>query len=212
MRRLLLMGGRRFQILFSDIGGVLGTNGWDSLLRAKVVAQFELDAVDIEKRHHLMFDSFERGFLTFHQYLQYVFFDQPRPFELAELRDFILAGSVPWPENIEMFRQVKAANRLKLALISNEGQGLTEYRMEKFGLRSLADFIVVSHCVHMRKPDAQIWKLALDLAQAKAEDAIYVDDRQIFVQVAADLGFTALQHVTVEQTQRHLEGLGLKIK
>jgi putative hydrolase of the HAD superfamily len=204
------MSGGKFQIVFSDIGGVLGTNGWGSDLRAKVVSQFNLDEVTIDKRHHLMFDSYERGYLTFEEYLNYVFFHEPRPFEIAAVRDFIYAGSVPWPESIELFRRVKLANGLKLALISNEGQGITEYRMEKFGLPALADFIVVSHYVHMRKPDAQIWELALSLAQVPVENAIYVDDREIFVQRAADLGFTAFQHVSVEQTRLHFEKLGLK--
>lgn len=201
-----------FQILFSDIGGVLGTNGWDSALRSKVVEKFGLDAADIEKRHHLTFDSYERGFLTFEQYLKYVFFDQPRAFQLAELRDFIYAGSVAWPENIALFQQVKLANNLKFGLISNEGQGITEHRMGKFGLRSVADFMVISHFVHMRKPDAQIWQLALDLAQVTVQEAVYVDDREMFVQVAADLGFTAFQHVSLDETRRRFEDLGLKTK
>jgi putative hydrolase of the HAD superfamily len=204
------MSAGKFQIIFSDIGGVLGTNGWDSSLRAKIVHQFKLDPDEIEQRHHLMFDSYERGFLTFQQYLQYVFFDQPRSFELAELRETIFAQSVAWPENIELFRQVKVANGLKFALISNEGQGITEHRVGKFGLRAVADFIVVSHFVHMRKPDTQIWKLALDLAQVEVQAAIYVDDREMFVRVAADLGFTAFQHVSLEQTKRSFRELGLK--
>jgi len=204
------MSGGKFQIVFSDIGGVLGTNGWGSDLRAKVVSQFKLDEDVIDKRHHLMFDSYERGFLNFEQYLQYVFFHQPRSFELDEVRDLIYAGSVPWPDSINLFHRVKKANGLKLALISNEGQGITEYRMEKFGLPAIADFMVISHCVHMRKPDAQIWELALNLAQVKVEQAIYVDDREIFVQRAADLGFTAFQHVSVEQTKQNFEKLGLR--
>jgi putative hydrolase of the HAD superfamily len=204
------MSAGKFQVLFSDIGGVLGTNGWDSGLRAKVVSHFGLDSADIEKRHQLMFDSYERGFLTLHQYLKYVFFDRPRNFELDHLRDFILAGSVAWPENLALFQRVKIANGLKFALISNEGQGITEHRVGKFGLRAVADFIVVSHYVHMRKPDKQIWQLALDLAQADVKEAIYVDDREMFVNVAADMGFTAFQHVTLEQTRKSLEDLGLK--
>jgi putative hydrolase of the HAD superfamily len=204
------MSGGKFKIVFTDIGGVLGTNGWGSGLRAEVVDRFNLDAVAIDKLHHLVFDSYERGFLSFQQYLQYVFFDQPRPFELAELRDHIYEGSIPWPENIDLFRRVKVANGVKLALISNEGQGITEHRMDKFGLREVADFIVMSHCVHMRKPDAQIWKLALDLAQVTAQEAVYVDDREIFVRVAADLGFTAFQHVSLKQTRQSFEALGLK--
>ena len=203
------MAGAKYHILFSDIGGVLGTNGWGSDLRADVVEHFGLDGAEIDKRHQLMFDSYERGYMQFDDYLNAVFFHRPREFNLAALREKIYAGSVAWPENIELFHKVSKLNNLKLALISNEGQGITEHRVGKFGLRQVADFIVVSHYVHMRKPDAQIWQLALDLAQADVKEAIYVDDREVFVQVAASLGFTAFQHVTLDETRRRFEELGL---
>jgi putative hydrolase of the HAD superfamily len=203
------MADSRFHVLYSDIGGVLGTNGWDSALRRDVCAKFDLPAEEIDKRHLLMFDSYERGFMKFEDYLRWVFFASPRPFTLEELRAHILQGSIPWPENIALLRRVKKANGLKIGLISNEGQGITEYRMNAFGLREVADFIVISHCVHMRKPDRQIWQLALDLAQTTPEQCIYVDDREMFVNVAAGLGFTAFQHVDLDSTREKFERLGL---
>lgn len=201
-----------YRVLYSDIGGVLGTNGWDSNLRRAMCSHFDLSFEEIEGRHHLMFDTYERGYMTFEQYLRYVFFESPRPFKLEQLRDYTYAQSTAWPANISFFGQVKRANDLKLCLISNEGGGITEHRVGKFGLRELADFMVISHCVHMRKPDPSIWKLALDLAQVTAAEAIYVDDREMFVGVAADLGFTAVHHVSLEQTKSEFVRLGLAVE
>ena len=205
------MADSSFHILFSDIGGVLGTNGWDTDLRRRTVEHFDLAWNEIDKRHQLVFDSFERGFMAFEKYLTCVFFHTPREFSLADLRDYIYSGSSAWPENIALFEQVKRANGLKFGLISNEGQGITEHRVSKFGLRNVADFLVISHCVHMRKPDPQIWHLALDVAQAKPHEAIYVDDREMFVQVAAELGFTAFQHISLEDTRTQFLKLGLVV-
>jgi putative hydrolase of the HAD superfamily len=203
------MSGSSFRLLCCDIGGVLGTNGWDTDLRHKVCLHFQVALESIDERHRLMFDTYERGFMNFEAYLRYVFFDAPRAFSLEELRDYIYAGSQPWPENIALFSQVKKANGLKLALISNEGQGITEHRVDTFGLRELADFMVISNCVHLRKPDRQIWQLTLDLAQVKASESIYVDDRAPFVQVAADIGFTAFPHVSLDATREEFRKLGL---
>ena len=209
---LFQMADPRFRVLYSDIGGVLGTNGWDGGIRHNVCLKFNLSSDEIDKRHQLMFDSYERGFLKFEEYLRWVFFGAERPFSLESVRDFALSASVPWPENIALFHHVKTANRLKFGLISNEGQGITEYRVKTFGLREVADFIVVSHCVHMRKPDRQIWQLALDLAQVTPDQCIYVDDREMFVNVAADMGFTAFQHVDLASTREKFERLGLVTK
>jgi putative hydrolase of the HAD superfamily len=199
----------RFRVLYSDIGGVLGTNGWDTDIRHGACVKFNVSPDEIDKRHQLMFDSYERGFMKFEEYLRWVFFDSPRPFSLEALRDYAFAASIPWPQNIALFHQVKKANGLKFGLISNEGQGITEHRMNAFGLREVADFIVVSHCVHMRKPDRQIWQLALDLAQVTPDQCIYVDDREMFVNVAAAMGFTTFQHVDLDSTREKFQRLGL---
>lgn len=198
-----------FTVLYTDIGGVLGTNGWDMPLRRRLCANFNLDFDQIEARHHLMFDSYERGFLPLDDYLRCVFFDSPRPFTIEDLREYTFNQSTAWPENIEFFKLVKQANRLKMGLISNEGEGITEHRVGKFGLRQLADFMVISHCVHMRKPDHEIWRLALNLAQAGPREAIYVDDREMFVNVAAELGFTAVHYISLENTRNCFRQLGL---
>jgi putative hydrolase of the HAD superfamily len=205
------MAGSDYHVLFSDIGGVLGTNGWDTRLRRKIAEQYGLNFEEMERRHHLMFDSFERGYMRFEDYLRHVFFDRERAFRLEEVRDFAFSQSIAWTENIDLLRRVKALNGLKLALISNEGEGLTDYRVRAWGLRKLADFLVFSYCVHMRKPDRAIWQLALDLAQAKPEESIYIDDRPIFVEIALDLGFTAIHHVSLESTRDKLKNLGLVV-
>jgi putative hydrolase of the HAD superfamily len=201
----------RFRVLYSDIGGVLGTNGWDSNIRHNVCVKFSVSPDEIDKRHQLMFDSYERGFMKFEEYLRWVFFGSPRAFSLEQVRDYAFGASIPWPQNIALFKQVKQANGLKFGLISNEGQGITEYRMNAFGLRDVADFIVISHCVHMRKPDKQIWQLALDLAQVTPDQCIYVDDREMFVDVAATMGFTAFQHVDLDSTRDKFARLGLAV-
>ena len=199
----------RYRALFSDIGGVLGTNGWDTGVRNTICDHFHLDHHEIAARHRLMFDSFERGHMTFEQYLRRVFFAVPRPFTPDEVREVAYAQSVPWPENISFFARVKHANALRLALISNEGEGITGYRVGAFKLRELADFMIISHFVHMRKPDPGMWQLGLDLLQVSAAESIYVDDRAMFVDCAAEMGFAAVHHVSLDQTASAFQVLGL---
>lgn len=204
------MAESRFVAIFSDIGGVLGTNGWDSELRFKIVKHFGCDMDEIHGRHRLMFDSYERGYMTFEQYLTKVFGGaKERDFTIEQVRDFAYAESTPWPENISFFHRVRTSNNLKLGLISNEGEGLTQHRVQKFGLRALADFLIFSYFVHMRKPDPEMWQLALNLAQVTPEETIYIDDREMFAEVAAEMGFTAIRHTSLEDTRRQLAELGL---
>jgi putative hydrolase of the HAD superfamily len=205
------MNPSKFHILYSDVGGVLGTNGWDARLRQKIAAHFNVNLDDIESRHHLVFDSYERGHMGFDDYLRSVFFDVPRGFTVEEVREYTYNESTVWPENIDFLKRTKASNGLKIALISNEGRGLTEHRVRKFHLRELAEFMIFSNCVGYRKPDREIWRLALDLAQAKPHESIYLDDRKMFVDVAAEIGFTAVHYVSLEDTSKRLRELGLTV-
>ena len=152
--------------LFLDIGGVLLTNGWDHQARKLAAKTFDLDLDEMEDRHHLTFDTYEVGKLTLKQYLSRVVFYQKRPFTPREFREFMFAQSKPFPQMIELVRKVKVRHGLKVAVVSNEGRELNTYRIRKFKLDGFVDSFISSCFVHVRKPDADIFRLALDIAQA----------------------------------------------
>lgn len=203
------MQNSRFRILFTDVGGVIATNGWDSALRTRVVKHFDLDPEETVNRHRLVFDAFENGKMTFEDYLRWTIFYKPRPFTLEEARSFVYGQGQLLPGTYGMYQKVKNRNKIKLAMISNEGSGLSQDRVDRFKLRELADYMIFSYAVHMRKPDSGIWKLALALGQVTPEESIYIDDRKLFVEFAAELGFTVHHHISSEQTATWLAGIGL---
>jgi putative hydrolase of the HAD superfamily len=195
--------------LFVDIGGVLLTNGWDHLARREAATQFHLDWPGMEERHRLNFATFEEGKLTLEDYLSRVVFHEPRAFTRARFRRFMFAQSKPFPETIDLVRQLKARHGLKIIVVSNEGRELNEHRIRTFKLAALVDAFVSSCFVHLRKPDAEIFRLALDLAQTPPEQIVFLDNTALFVQVAAKLGIRGIVHTDVEDTGKKLAALGL---
>jgi putative hydrolase of the HAD superfamily len=203
---------RRITTLFLDIGGVLLTNGWDRDARRRAADLFELDYAEMNERHHLTFDTYEEGKLTLDEYLARVVFHRERPFTPQAFREFMLAQSAPLSGAIEAFKKIKAANRLSVAALSNEGREITVYRIKTFGLRDLIDFFVCSCFVRVRKPDADIYRLALDIAQAEPAQSVYVDDRLLHVEVARSLGIRGIHHTGLEATLSKLAALGLSAR
>ena len=61
----------------------------------------------------------------------------------------------------------------------------------------------------MRKPDIEIFRLALDLAQTAPEQAVFLDNTPMFVQIAEGLGMRSILHVDYESTGAKLAALGL---
>ena len=157
--------------LFLDIGGVLLTNGWDHTMRREAAKKFDLDYEEMNERHHLTFDTFEEGKLTLNQYLKRVVFYRSRSFSEDKFKDYMFSQSRPKADMIDLAAELKHKYGLKTAAISNEGRELTIHRVETFGLSSLIDFFISSCFVHMRKPDADMYRMALDCAQVRPEQS-----------------------------------------
>jgi putative hydrolase of the HAD superfamily len=195
--------------LFLDIGGVLLTNGWDHNSRRRAAETFGLDYDEMSERHHLTFDTYEEGKLSLEEYLNRVVFYEDRSFSREEFKKFMYAQSKPYPEMINLIRDLKKRYGLRIAAVSNEGRELTIYRVQQFELKTFVDFFVSSCFVHYRKPDADIYRIALDISQAKLEQVVYIDDRGLFVEVAREVGIAGIIHKGYETTRMSLEGLGL---
>jgi len=198
--------------MFLDVGGVLLTNGWDRGMRKRAIELFQLDLEEVNERHHLTFDAYEQGSIPLQEYLDRVIFYEPRPFTHEQFWKFMIAQSTPIPEMIDLIRQLKTQHQLKIATVSNEGRELTLYRMHRFGLTEFVDVFVSSCFVRCRKPDPQIFRMALDLTQSAPEATVYLDDRPMFVEIAQSLGLHGIHHINYESTRDALAELGLALE
>jgi putative hydrolase of the HAD superfamily len=196
--------------LFLDVGGVLLTNGWDHHARRRVAKNFKLDWAEMEARHNLNFATFEEGKLTLEEYLGRVVFYQKRPFTRAQFRRLMFAQSKSYPAMIALFSQLKVEHGLKIGVVSNESREVNEYRIRKFKLDRFVDSFVSSCFVHIRKPDADIFRLALDIAQAPARQVLYIENTPMFVQIAEGLGIRSILHTDYKSTCAKLASFGFE--
>jgi FMN phosphatase YigB (HAD superfamily) len=196
--------------MFLDIGGVLLTNGWDHQARKRAATNFRLELAEMEDRHQLIFDTYEEGKLTLEEYLSRVVFYQKRPFTRAQFRRFMFAQSKPCPKMIKLATQLKARHGLKIVVVSNEGRELNAYRIRKFKLDGFVDSFISSCFVHTRKPDADIFRMALDIAQTPARQVVYIENTPMFVQIAEGLGIRSILHTGYRSTCAKLASFGLQ--
>jgi putative hydrolase of the HAD superfamily len=197
--------------LLLDVGGVLLTNGWDHNARRRAAKHFKLDRPEMQERHELNFEIQEEDKITFQEYLDRVVFWQKRPFTRAEFRQFMFAQSKPFTEMIEMFRNLKAKYKLKVFVVSNEAREVNAHRIRQFKLDGFVDAFISSCFVHLRKPDADIFRLALDIAQVPARQIVYIENTPLFVQVAEGLGIRSVLHIDYKSTSAKLAAFGLRL-
>ena len=196
--------------LFLDIGGVLLTNGWDHHSRKEACEKFGLDYEEMNSRHYMTFGTYEIGKISLDKYLSRAVFYKPRGFSIDDFKKFMFERSKAFPETIEFFKKLKVRHSLKFAMLSNEGSELTELRVRRFKLKELADFFVCSCYVHFRKPDEDIYRLALDIAMIEPQQAIYIDDRAMFAEVAKGMGIDSIHHTGLGATRKQLAEYGLE--
>ncbi len=197
--------------LFVDIGGVLLSDGWYNKARRRAAAHFKLEWNDMEARHQLNFSTFEEGKISLDEYLSRVVFYEKRAFTKAQFRNFLFSQSTPFPAMINLIIQLKVKYGLKIVVVSNEAREINEYRIKTFKLNHFVDFFVSSCFVGMRKPDEDIFRLALDMAQVPAEKVVYLENTAMFVQVAAGLGIKGILHTDYESTVEQFASFGLQV-
>jgi putative hydrolase of the HAD superfamily len=197
--------------LFVDIGGVLLTDGWDRQARRRAAKLFKLNWAEMEDRHELNFETHEEDKTNFKEYLDRMIFYQKRAFTRARFRRFMFAQSKPYAEMIALVRNLKAKYGLKIIVVSNESRELNAYRIRHFRLNAFVDAFISSCFVRLRKPDADIFKLALDIAQRPARQIVYIENTPLFVQIAAGFGIRGILHTDYKSTCAKLAAFGLEV-
>ncbi len=197
--------------LFIDLGNVLLTDSWGPAMRQKAVEQFGFDFAEVAKRSQLTFEGYEEGKVSLDEYLDWVVFHEERSFSREAITAFMLAQSQAHPEMMELVRSLRACYGLKIAVVTNDGREFFEHRVKQFGLKEFIDFFIVSSFVHCRKPEIEIYRMALDIAQVDPEEVVYIDDQELFVEVAQGLGLHGIHHTDYATTRASLAALGLTL-
>ena len=199
----------RLTTLFVDVGGVLLTNAWDHIARHRAAEHFDLDHESLNRRHHLVFDLYEEGKLHLDEYLDRVVFYEHRSFSRQDFQAFMFDQSEALPQMIQLVGNLKARYGLKVVAIGNEGWELAAHRIEKFALKSLVDLFIFSCFVRCRKPDLEIYQIALDITQVSPEAVVCIEDQPMYAEAAKSLGIQAFQHLGYKFTRETLAAFGL---
>jgi putative hydrolase of the HAD superfamily len=195
--------------VFFDVGGVLGTNGWDRDQRAAALAQFGLDASEFADRHEEAVATWETGGMTMNEYLQCTVFHRPRAFSVDDFKALMFAQSVAFPESIEVARALARTRRYRLMTLNNESAELNAYRLRHFGLRDLFVAFFSSCWVGALKPARRIYERALAMSQAEPGGSVFIDDRERNLDVPRLFGMHTIVYRDAPRLRADLAALGV---
>lgn len=193
-------------VVFFDIGGVLLSNGWAHESRQTAAKEFKYPYDEMENLHRIYFPLFEMGHISLEAYLNHVLFYQSRPFSKKQYQQFMFAQTKELPL-LAWIKDWKKTTNIKTISLNNEGKELNDYRIAHFELHQCFDAFISSCNTGYRKPDPNIYDMALKIGHVKPEQCLYIDDRDYLINSAKQLGWNAYQHTDLEATKSILKQL-----
>jgi len=193
--------------IFFDIGGVLGTNGWDREQRDRAVERFNLDPEDFQCRHEEVVSEWEEGRINIDEYLYITVFHAPRNFSREAFIEFMYSQSAPDEGVVNIARALTGHPRYTLMTLNNEADELNRHRIDKFGISEIFEAFLSSCWLGVRKPTRKFYERGLGIAQAKPATSLFIDDRQQNLAPASALGMNVIHFTSAAQLRSDLERL-----
>ena len=119
-----------------------------------------------------------------------------------------------WCDHFTLHRGTAALLKMltrthRVYLLSNTNALHYDFIREHYVFPSQVHGAVLSHELHLRKPDARIYKAALRMAGVRAEEALFIDDLAENVEAAQRVGMHAVQFTRLPALVRHMKALGV---
>jgi HAD superfamily hydrolase (TIGR01509 family) len=129
--------------------------------------------------------------------------------KLEEFRRAFWAGDRLDEELIALIRYLRDAG-YHTALLSNNPASLRQ-RVQELGIDDAFGVVVISGCEGLMKPDPAIFEWTLARVGVPAERAVFVDDSQVHVAAARQVGLQATRFRGLAPLRKWLRGLGVPL-
>jgi putative hydrolase of the HAD superfamily len=178
-----------------DLGGVILELDVDRSIRALIDLGFEgLDELDIIFSSYPFFLEYETGRISSDQFLDAIRSELGNHIPRAKILDAWNAMILGFlPETVSLL--MKLRQQFRMFLLSNTNALHEVYYNNHLhadhGVSNLTDIfekVYYSHDVKMRKPDPEIFQHVLADSRLDPQETLYIDDTEVHVKAAAELG------------------------
>lgn len=114
-------------------------------------------------------------------------------------------------ENVKISQLIRwlKMKKYKVYLLSNTNKLHFHYVKHKFSIIHEFDGYFLSYCIGCRKPDSGIFQAVLEKSQLSADNHIYIDDKEEYVNVAKSLGIRGIIFKSSNQLRKELSEKGI---
>ena len=198
----------KYKAIGFDYGGVIiGQPG--SIFSSKICEILEINLETFRgvyfknnsllNKHRISYDEFWRQMLI----------EFGKPEKEKEIFDFL--RSLPKEEiNIEVVNLIKnlQAKGYKTGLFSNNSTRINKELID-FGIDKIFDVIMISEDIGHMKPEVEAFKLFFEKIGVNPNEAIFIDDTEMSLSTAKEIGYTPILFKNVDDLKKELIDLGV---
>ena len=200
----------QYQLVLCDLGGVVVDVESDRMVH-QISQLLGRSFEDVQQAvyHKDLLLPFELGRISAKAYYDGLKKSLKLPWTYEQ---FARAWNDIFRENIETTAILqRLRKRHRLFALTNTNELHLSYIRSNVPSLSVIEQWVASCEVGLRKPDPNIYLLALQRAGVRAEQAVYVDDRPELVDAGRSVGLTAVRFENSRQLEQDLQAIGLNL-
>jgi putative hydrolase of the HAD superfamily len=192
--------------VFFDLGGVILRTEYQAP-RQQLAERLGMEYDDLDR---IVFDSETGhqaaiGAITARQHWESVLKRLKRPVEeITSIRDEFFAGDIIDRELLAFLRSLRGT--YITGLISNAWSDLREYLVRE-KIDDAFDHIIISAEVGVAKPEAKIFRVALEQAGVSPNEAVFVDDFYVNIEGCEKVGMKGIHFKDTPSTLAQLKHL-----
>jgi putative hydrolase of the HAD superfamily len=158
-------------------------------------------------------DRFDRGDITSDAYWSQFAKDAGKSVTAAQLRDLAAKDVAMWsslnPAMVGWLEDLSKAG-IKTAVLSNMHADMAEYARQNFKWLSSLTCVTLSAEIRSIKPAPEIYEHCLQGLKVEAQEALFIDDREVNVQAARAMGLHAIVFKSIDQLREELQAGGFR--
>ena len=196
----------KFRAVFFDFGGVIQRTEYQAP-RQQLAQRFGMEYEDIDK---LVFNSPSAVKATVGEVSEKAHWEaiaqrlKIKNDEIEKVESEFFAGDMVDLSILQYLQSLRP--RYKVGMISNAWSGMREYLVRQ-KIDTAFDTLTISAEVGEAKPDAKIYLLALEQAQVKASEAVFVDDVAKNIEACEQVGMKGILFKDPNESMKQLKKL-----
>ncbi|SRR6266550_2647223 len=192
----------KYAAIFFDWGGVIANDPGNEFLGQLLKDVGATDA-QVQQIFETYMKRFMRGQISEAEYWQELKSKYNLPIQDSISNEFKKwRGLVANPDVLALAQEARSAG-FRIGILSNVIEP-TYNVLEQAGYYKLFDATIASCEVGFVKPEKEIYQIALERFDVTAEESIFIDDMQSFLDPAKEMGFTTMLARNPEQIIKDL--------